>query len=234
MGIPSLLVFAVVGIAWGMMPTDPSRYRRHRLGVITVSAAGPALNLLLAVLCLGGAGVWLWAAVTGAVDVSDTTRVNVFQFLYTGGWLNIVLAAFNMLPVPPLDGSRVLGGIFPPLERFFMQPGIQAYGMIVVLILFFTSAWRPLLDGASRESLLVIGRVAHALPDSGERQTRNDSLDLLFALTSPEFRELMRAKAGSAPEGWSGPGAAEGGTGDGVDAPLPPDARGAEPDAPRR
>ncbi|MBL9141320.1 MAG: site-2 protease family protein [Phycisphaerae bacterium] len=192
MGLPSLLVFAVIGFAWGLMPTDPSRYRHYRQGVITVAAAGPAVNLILSGICIVGAGAWTWAMVGGAIQVDDNTRLNVFTFFISGGWLNVLLAVFNMLPVPPLDGSRVLGGIFPSLERFFALPGVQTYGMIVVLIIFFTSLARPLISGVMTQTYRTVGMVAHALPTPEELQYRGDALDSLYMVTSPHLQELLR------------------------------------------
>ncbi len=197
MGIPSLLVFAVVGFAWGLMPTDPSRYRRYRFGVITVAAAGPLVNLILSGICTLGAGWWMWAMVGGRIQVDDNTRENVFIFLLSGAWLNILLAIFNMIPVPPLDGSRVLGGLFPPLEQFFSRPGVQTYGLIVVLIIFFTSVAQPLILGVREGTFDAIGRVAHALPNGDYTQMRGDTLDSIYLSTHPILREWERANPGA-------------------------------------
>ncbi len=100
MGGTSLLMFAIIGIAWGVMPTDPSKYRWRRKGRAIVAVAGPAMNILLAFASLSLLIVWLKIGPTNA-----SVYNNLAIFLWTGGWLNILLAVFNMLPIPPLDGS---------------------------------------------------------------------------------------------------------------------------------
>jgi Zn-dependent protease len=144
MGWSSLIFFAIAGIAWGMMPTNPSRYRNERRGRVLVAAAGPAMNLLLAFLSLTGLAFWIWASATGRISPEKQTFTNTALFLYLGGFLNLVLACFNMLPVPPLDGSQVLAGASRRLAAFYQRPDVQAYGMILVLLVFFTTIDAPL------------------------------------------------------------------------------------------
>ncbi|MHC4989658.1 MAG: site-2 protease family protein, partial [Planctomycetota bacterium] len=103
MGPTSLIIFALVGIAWGMMPTDPSRYRWRRRGRIVVAGAGPAMNLLLAVAAGGLLVLWLRVGPAG-----HRAFENLAVFLWMGTVLNVILAALNLLPVPPLDGSQIL------------------------------------------------------------------------------------------------------------------------------
>lgn len=125
MGWPSLLVFAVVGIAWGLMPVNPARFRDGRLGSAIVSAAGPAMNLGLAALSLT-AGVLLRRS---GVDSPE-----VLAFFSLGGWLNVYLLLFNLLPIPPLDGSRILGACSPTLEAVFSQPAVASMGFMLFLL----------------------------------------------------------------------------------------------------
>ena len=132
MGGMSLLVFAVIGIAWGAMPVDPSRFRWGRRGRVVVSAAGPAMNLLLAVAALTLLVGWLAVGPSGG-----NFRSNLATFLYTGGWLNILLAFFNLLPIPPLDGSSILSGLSFRAYRFYQQPQAVMIGMFVLLAVFF-------------------------------------------------------------------------------------------------
>jgi Zn-dependent protease len=113
MGGFSLVVFALVGIAWGMMPVDPSRLRgRH--GDALVALAGPAMNIVLAIVSFAGLVLWLWLGGT----VSEPLRTNLVHFFRLGVWLNIVLAVFNLLPVLPLDGGRIAASLSPAYDRF--------------------------------------------------------------------------------------------------------------------
>jgi Zn-dependent protease len=192
MGVPSLIVFAVIGIAWGVMPTDPSRYRHERFGQITVAAAGPAVNLILATLCLFGCGAWMWAVATDAITVEEPLRTNVYEFLYTGGWLNVLLAVFNLMPVPPLDGSRILGGLVPSLNRFFQEPAVQLYGLLVFMVLMFSTVWRPMVGEIEQRYLYAVGDVAHMMPErETPRPEPGDTVARLYWVLSPEVRSML-------------------------------------------
>jgi len=142
MGGRSLLVFAVIGIAWGMMPTDPSRYRWKRRGRIVVAGAGPAMNIALALVALTARVVWLRVEPT-----SEQLLVNVATFLWVGGLLNIILAAFNLLPVPPLDGSSILSGLSRRAYELYQRPEAAMYGMFALLVVFFMTPIRGVLWG---------------------------------------------------------------------------------------
>jgi Zn-dependent protease len=104
MGPFSLLAAFLVGIAWGAMPVDPSRLRGKRAETL-VAIAGPLTNLALAFLALTALGLWIRA---GADPTSDPRVDNGMMVLKVFGTYNVLLFIFNMLPVPPLDGSRVV------------------------------------------------------------------------------------------------------------------------------
>ncbi|MEC8560772.1 MAG: site-2 protease family protein [Planctomycetota bacterium] len=132
MGGASLIVFALVGIAWGLMPTDPSRYRWGRRGRIAVAAAGPLMNLLIAVVSL--------LILVGYLHLapSDTpVSGRVINFLYMGGMLNLVLLGLNLMPIPPLDGSQMLMGASYRCYVWFQNPTVQQYSFFALLALFF-------------------------------------------------------------------------------------------------
>ena len=134
MGPTSLLVFAIIGIAWGMMPVDPSRFRWRRRGRIVVSAAGPAMNIALALIALTILIVWLALG----PQSKPTVYRNVTVFLWTGGWLNLILALLNLLPVPPLDGSSILAGLSRRMYQLYQRPQAQMIGMFLIIVVFFS------------------------------------------------------------------------------------------------
>jgi Zn-dependent protease len=164
MGWTSLIFFAIAGIAWGMMPTNPMRYRHERRGRVLVAAAGPAMNLALSLATLTAAALWAWAIETGRIAPAEHVERNVMQFLFIGGLLNVLLCAFNLLPVPPLDGSAILAGASRTLDRFYSQPAVRMYGMLVVLFLFFTSVEAPLQRAAMNAALSYVAWVGSLLP----------------------------------------------------------------------
>ncbi len=136
MGQMSLLMFAIIGIAWGMMPVNPSRFRDGRFGDAKVAAAGPAMNLLLALITLTGLGVL--AGMTAGKDVANSTFVNNFgMFLWVGGRLNLALMILNLLPIPPLDGSTIVRSLVPSTERFYSHEAIDRIGLFMLIAVFW-------------------------------------------------------------------------------------------------
>ena len=135
MGPVSLIMFALVGIAWGAMPVSPSRFRR-RYDDALVSLAGPAMNVLLALIAGIVGGLWY---VVGARIAADNVQDNVRIFLWIGTSLNIALALFNLVPVPPLDGSKIAARFFPAYERFIHSEQGAVASMIGFALLFFFS-----------------------------------------------------------------------------------------------
>lgn len=144
MGPMSLLVFALIGIAWGLMPTNPARYRWKRRGHIVVSAAGPAMNILIAFVALTIAGIWR-AFVGTETDFTD----NVGMFFWAGGWINIVLAGFNLLPIPPLDGSGILSGLSFRCYQLFRSENAMMFSFFVLIVLYMTKAFSMLFAVAA-------------------------------------------------------------------------------------
>jgi Zn-dependent protease len=129
MGVPSMIAFLIIGIAWGMMPVNPYRFRHGKWGCILVSFAGPAMNLVLAFVSLTILGC-IWSPLE-----HDPTPVEMF--LLTGGFLNILLFALNMLPIPPLDGSNILANLSRTVAGWYSHPQAQMAG----LLLFFALIW---------------------------------------------------------------------------------------------
>lgn len=153
MGPTSLIMFALVGIAWGAMPVDPSRMRgRHAEAV--VAAAGPAVNLVLAAACLVGLAVWV-EHVAPALS-NQTLAENMEIFLLFGGMLNVALLLFNLLPVPPLDGFRILSHYVPAAGRPFEGEHGQwvGFGLFVLVFMF---AGRVVFGVAMDVTLSVVG-----------------------------------------------------------------------------
>jgi Zn-dependent protease len=138
MGPMSLIAFAIVGIAWGQMPVNPNRFR-GRYDDAVVSLAGPAMNLSLAITALLGA--CLWTAIGGGhwwagVHFGEPLFGNMVEFFLLGLEMNLVLMLFNLLPVPPLDGSRILGSLWPPFERMWQGEQAQYVGVIAFILVF--------------------------------------------------------------------------------------------------
>ena len=128
MGVPSIIAFLIIGIAWGMMPVNPYRFRHGKWGRILVSFAGPAMNLLIAFVVL---------TILGCITNPQVEQTNVEAFLLLGGFLNLILFALNMLPVPPHDGSNILANLSTTIGGWYRHPQAQMAG----LLLFFALIW---------------------------------------------------------------------------------------------
>jgi len=138
MGGYSILAFILIGFAWGLMPVNPANFRHRRWGDAIVALAGPAVNLVLAIVLLTLAGVV--TAMVGLEALGATAGERAYTFLHIGGWINLVLLVLNLLPIPPLDGSRVLATVSPGYARALMNPNIQLVG----LGLFILILWSPI------------------------------------------------------------------------------------------
>lgn len=133
--VPGLLL-AVGGPLFGWakpVPVATGMLRNPRRAMILVALAGPAANLLMAL---------FWCAVLGAIariDGNETLDRWIALMAQAGILINVVLAIFNLLPIPPLDGGRVLTGLLPPrvgarLEKIepvglFIVLGLSAFGL---------------------------------------------------------------------------------------------------------
>ena len=110
------------------VPVNPARLRNPRGGMVLVALAGPGMNILLA--CVS-------AILLHAAPAFPASLAEWWQATFTLGIvINLVLAIFNMLPVLPLDGGRVVHGLLPPrhAERFAR---LERFGIVAVLVAFF-------------------------------------------------------------------------------------------------
>jgi Zn-dependent protease len=136
------------------VPVNPRKYRQFRRGDIIVSLAGIAVNLGLFVACTAGFALVGW--VGGAMPSLRGTFEVVQRMLWWGMWLNVGLAFFNLIPLPPLDGSHVFYYLLPPGAGLKYRQ-LQALGFIpvVLLIWVFPGALQVLLWPASQ--LMSVG-----------------------------------------------------------------------------
>ncbi|MGO9622331.1 MAG: site-2 protease family protein [Desulfobaccales bacterium] len=133
--VPALLILSHAGILLGWakpVPVNSRNFRNYRWGEITVSAAGPLSNLALAV-------------VFAALLHLGLGNVGLLKLAYYGVSINIILALFNLFPIPPLDGSHILSILLPPeLARLYGY--LKPVGFMLILLLLYTGAlWAILM-----------------------------------------------------------------------------------------
>jgi len=118
------------------VPVNPRNYRNYRTGDIIVSLAGIVTNLALFVICtIGFALVGLLAQ--GVGTLSGTLAI-LQRMMYFGMWVNTGLAFFNLIPIPPLDGSHVLKQMLPPAAGMrFRQLYMLGIIPILIIVWFF-------------------------------------------------------------------------------------------------
>ncbi len=150
--VPGLLL-AVGGPLFGWakpVPVATSQLRNPRRATILVALAGPAANLLMA---------GMWCLVLGAIMrvYGDETLDHWIALMAQAGIvINVVLAVFNLLPIPPLDGGRVLAGLLPPPLSARLGK-IEPVGLFLVLGLSVFGLFGWLFDPAMRATGHVIG-----------------------------------------------------------------------------
>lgn len=125
MGMQSLIMLVLFGIAWGAVPVDLSAVRKPRNRAM-ISLAGPLTNLLL---CL------IFSLLMVVAQIAKAEYI--VQLLYIGGAVNGMLFVLNMLPVPVLDGFAVLSAFNSDLETF-AQKHATAVFLVFILLLWNT------------------------------------------------------------------------------------------------
>jgi Zn-dependent protease len=150
--LPAILYLVHGGfMAAAFTPVNPKNMRNPRLHGLLTALAGPATNLLLAVVGFVALAVLIFA-VGGLGPESPRGTLHVFSFFEMAVRLNLLLALFNFLPIPPLDGSDLVGFVLPGRLRAWWY-GVRSYATMLFVILLFTGCLEfligPALDGAN-------------------------------------------------------------------------------------
>jgi Zn-dependent protease len=121
------------------VPIDPRRFKKYRAGLFWVSAAGPLMNFSLAVV-----SALLFAALARILPVTFSLREPLVAMAEYSVGINLVLGLFNLLPIPPLDGSKIIES-FLSLKATAAYERLSRYSLGIILILAYTGAMRVLL-----------------------------------------------------------------------------------------
>lgn len=126
-----ILCMVLFRVGWAKpVPINPYHYRDRKKGIIYVSIAGPATNFILAFISLLIEGLLL------KYSPSHNANWIFCQLCYYSAVVNISLGLFNLVPIPPLDGSRVVGALFPKAAAFYRK--YQQHWRWVLLICVVT------------------------------------------------------------------------------------------------
>jgi Zn-dependent protease len=130
------LVSGVPVIGWAKpVPVNVARLRNGRRDYVFVAAAGPLSNLVLAVAASAGASL----LASGPVGDGSVSRP-LMEMLFMTLQLNVLLAVFNMIPVPPLDGGNVLSGLLP-VSGARLIDALRPYGFLLIYAIVLTPAF---------------------------------------------------------------------------------------------
>lgn len=135
--IGTLALFLSGMFGWAKpVPVNPRNFRHISRGMMLVALAGPLSNIFLAGI---SAGVYKFFLILGPSFMAKAPGIYepLFIMVRLSLILNVSLAVFNMLPVPPLDGSKVLTYLLPPNQAFAFSR-IEPYGFIILLMLIVT------------------------------------------------------------------------------------------------
>ncbi len=129
------LMLFIVGFGWAKpVPVNFSRLRDVRKGMILVASAGIIMNMILAFSAL-------FLSSLLSLSVSGMPGQMLFYFAK----INIILAAFNLIPIPPLDGSKILLGFAPPnIQAFLLR--LERFGFFIVIGLLYLGVLDPVID----------------------------------------------------------------------------------------
>ena len=144
------VVFTGFIIGWAKpTPVNPANLHDRRNGEVLVALAGPASNFLMA---LVGAFVYRVLDAAGVELLGTTLGLVLYLFVL----YNVLLAIFNFIPVPPLDGSALLYRILTPRQAWQVRPFLTQYGIFVVLAVVLLAS-RPLSNAIYTVTNVLVG-----------------------------------------------------------------------------
>jgi Zn-dependent protease len=139
--IPGFLLITGTGFIFGWakpVPVDARNFKNPRQAMAYVSLAGPGANLIMAL-------SWALLARIGVLVHTEFITIPLIYWGMAGISINLVFALINLIPIPPLDGSRVLSSLLPPYWAWRYNR-LEPYGFFILLFLLYTKVLNILLE----------------------------------------------------------------------------------------
>ena len=133
------IAFFFIKFGWAKpVPVNPNYFQNPKKDMLWVALAGPVTNLALAVVsAILTKGIWMLASALPYSAAAEAILLPLNSMLMASVWINLVLCIFNFLPIPPLDGSRILVGLLPnDLALSYLR--IERFGFIIIMVLAFS------------------------------------------------------------------------------------------------
>ena len=156
------IMMVLVGFGWAKpVPVDMRYFRKPKRDMAIVGLAGPVSNLLLSLVCL-----IVTSAMEAFVRYSDVAQA-VYSFFYFTALLSAGLGVFNLIPISPLDGSKIVGALLPE-RAYYTMLRYERYGTIILLVLVLAGNFLPqfdilgtVLSGARGAVMSLLSYLAH-------------------------------------------------------------------------
>ena len=133
LGLVSMLL---CGFGWAKpVPVDMRHFKNPRFGMAVTALAGPISNFLLALVLMFGASQ-LSVMLGARLELVGSFTVGLFEFMLSTAIMSIGLGLFNLVPIPPLDGSKVLFSVLPERAYYFLMR-FERYGMLILMLIIW-------------------------------------------------------------------------------------------------
>jgi Zn-dependent protease len=114
------------------VPVNPRNFKNQKSGMAITALAGPVANLIMAFI-----SVFIFYFLNAVINTDSVVATLLLTFFYYSAYINVSLGVFNLIPIPPLDGSKILAGVLPD-KIYYKYMMYERYVMIALIVILFT------------------------------------------------------------------------------------------------